>query len=394
MLLGSLAIMPTAGAAAEGGTVAQLLEMRAADADGRFYTTSETEAHTAGRDRGFRLEPPRLGNLSLEPFSGSLQLHRLRLKNTSKYIVSMTDEKNRLVSSGFVEPIVIGYAGTVDRPGTILLWRYTNGREWRVAPAGDARELENAGYKSDGPLGYAGTTESGPIGVIPSPAPAPAPAPPPVPNGSPASADARLHAQFANGKRRATVAYGRHATMVARLTDQHGRPITGARLQVLTRPLLRGGRLELDAEATTGDDGRVQIAVPRGPSRIVRVEYRAISGDPNPVAATRTWFHVRAQVRLRARPRQVRAGGSIRLTGTLRGRPQSRLGKLIELQARDRGRWRTFTTVRTDSSGRFHHRYRFSPTAHGSFSMRVIARRDSSYPFATGRSRIVSVRVR
>ncbi|MGI8781597.1 MAG: hypothetical protein ACR2L8_15775 [Solirubrobacteraceae bacterium] len=393
-LLAYLVILPAAGAAAQGSTVAQLLEMRAADADGRFYTTSPTEAENAGRDYDFKLQPPRLGNLSLVPFPGSLQLHRLRLKNTSKFIVSLTDERNRLVSAGFVNPVVIGHAGTIDASGTVLLWRYTNGREWLVAPAADGSRLEAAGYESDGPLGYAGTTDSGPIGVTPAPAPAPPPAPAPAPNGSPASANASLHARLSNGKRRMTVGYGRPGTMLARLTDEHQRPITGAQLQVLTRSLRRGARLERGADATTGDDGRVRIAVPRGPSRIVRVEYRARSGDAEPVAAARARFQVRARVRLRARPRHVRAGGSVRFTGTVRGRPRSQPGKLIELQGRDRGRWRTFATTRTAGNGRFAYRYRFSPAAYGRFRLRAVARSESSYPFATGRSRILGVEVR
>lgn len=63
-------------------------------------------------------------------------------------------------------------------------------------------------------------------------------------------------------------------------------------------------------------------------------------------------------------------------------------GKVVELQAHERGRWRTFRTVRTSRKGAFSYRYRFSFRAGG----RV--RADGSYPFALGTSRRVRVRVR
>ena len=71
-----------------------------------------------------------------------------------------------------------------------------------------------------------------------------------------------------------------------------------------------------------------------------------------------------------------------------------RRGKLIELQAYDAGRWRTFRTVRTRRSGSFSASYSFKHVvASRSFRFRARARYERSYPFLLGTSRTVRVGV-
>ena len=224
--------------------------------------------------------------------------------------------------------------------------------------------------------------------------PPPPPPPPPAPNGSPASPDARLAATFARGLARRTVSFGRIAALRVRLTDPAGRPIAGAALQVLTREVRAGADWRVAPEVRTGADGRSRIRLAAGPSRRVLVAYRAKVGDPQPVAVARARLNVRAGVTLRVSPRRVRPGRSIRLRGRLRAAPSTRLGKVVTLQARERGRWRDFASARTRRGGRFRARYRFSRGASGVFAIRAVARADAAYPYATGRSRAVRVRVR
>ena len=70
-------------------------------------------------------------------------------------------------------------------------------------------------------------------------------------------------------------------------------------------------------------------------------------------------------------------------------------GKLIDVQAREQGHWRTFATVRTRASGRFTTQYRFrSGAPRKTYPMRVRVRPDAAYPFAVGYSKPVKVRVR
>jgi hypothetical protein len=124
------------------------------------------------------------------------------------------------------------------------------------------------------------------------------------------------------------------------------------------------------------------------------VEYRTHLGDERPAAADVVRLAVRAGVTLRVRPRRLLGGQAIRMRGRLRAVPASGLGKVVTLQARERGRWRDFESARTGREGRFSARYRFSAQARGTFPIRAVARADASYPYATGRSRTVRVRVR
>jgi hypothetical protein len=104
---------------------------------------------------------------------------------------------------------------------------------------------------------------------------------------------------------------------------------------------------------------------------------------------------VRAPATLAASPRIVSSGSRVRFSGRLRGGHVPRNGKVVELQAFERGRWRTFRTVRSNSKGAFNYRYRFSFRASGTtFPVRARVRADASYPFALGTSNRVRVRVR
>jgi hypothetical protein len=70
-----------------------------------------------------------------------------------------------------------------------------------------------------------------------------------------------------------------------------------------------------------------------------------------------------------------------------------RRGKLVVLQGRQAGRgWRTIADGRSDRRGRFRLSYRFSGAA-GTFSVRARVPADAGYPYATGVSRAVRVRV-
>jgi hypothetical protein len=66
-------------------------------------------------------------------------------------------------------------------------------------------------------------------------------------------------------------------------------------------------------------------------------------------------------------------------------------GKLVELQATDRGRWRTFALVRSSRSGGFRYRYRF--VGSGRFAFRARVRFERAYPYVLGYSRRTSVTV-
>jgi hypothetical protein len=261
------------------------------------------------------------------------------------------------------------------------------------APAGATGLFAGLGALNDRVSSLRVCPASTPGGCDPPAAPPPPP-PPPAPNGSPATATPRLATAFGRGGTRRTLRFGGRAYVRVTLTDELARPIAAAALQVRTRERRFGAEWQLAPDVTTGADGRATLRLEPGPSREVALEYRTHAGDAQPAATRSVRLDVRAGVTLVVRPRHLHGGGAVRMSGRLLAAPARGLGKLVTLQARERGRWRDFKSARTRRGGRFSARYRFSRSARGLFPIRAVARADASYPYATGRSPTVRVRVR
>jgi hypothetical protein len=185
-----------------------------------------------------------------------------------------------------------------------------------------------------------------------------------------------------------TIAYGGKLSVVG-----HAPP--GSKVRVFSQVTLAGApakllRTPLIADAT----GTFTYRVPAGPSRGLRFAYRG-GADTLFACSKPLDVAVRARASLKASPRSIRSGARVRFSGQLRGGYVPKRGKLIELQAYERGRWRSITTLRTNARGAFAYRYRFSFRASGTtFPVRVRVRADDAYPFALGTSKRVRVRVR
>jgi hypothetical protein len=218
------------------------------------------------------------------------------------------------------------------------------------------------------------------------------------PNGRGASRFARLNAWFVTaGERRAArvVSYGRSRWTAGRLTDSAGRPIAAAAIDVLTRTRRPGAAWRPRGSVVTSEDGTFRYRPNVGPSRVVRFEYRAFTFDEAPTASFDATLNVRAGVVLAVAPRRVAARGRITFHGHLRGGP-GRLGAQVQLFAVARqGRDRVpVATLRADRRGRFRFRYRFRRTfAPFTYYFQAVVGRQSGYPYVTGRSRRVAVRV-
>jgi hypothetical protein len=146
------------------------------------------------------------------------------------------------------------------------------------------------------------------------------------------------------------------------------------------------------ATGVAGADGTFRITVPAGPSRSLRVAYRA-----SPLARELTCSNVVAvKVPARATLSVTRsATRRYRISGRLVGGFVPARGKLVELQAYERGKWRTFGSARSSASGRYAYTYRFRAESVGrTFRMRARVRADAAYPFSLGYSKVVRVRVR
>jgi hypothetical protein len=144
---------------------------------------------------------------------------------------------------------------------------------------------------------------------------------------------------------------------------------------------------------STSKRGRFHYRTGRGPARTIRFRYpgtRMIRGDNAPVK-----LEVAASSTLRGPRRTLVNGEYATFRGRLRGGWVPAGGTLVELQVYARGSWRTFAQPRTDTAGRWRYQYRFE-TISGSarFRFRARVRRQTGYPFATGASRPIHVRVR
>ncbi len=211
----------------------------------------------------------------------------------------------------------------------------------------------------------------------------------------------RVRARDANGKRRYRIklvrspraGFGRTIPIRGRLTSPGGNPLAGRDVQVFEQTHLAFARWRLIATLTTRRNGRFKFKALRGPSRTLR--FRFPGSDTVQGRTSDVHLGVRAATTIRASRRKVVNGEYVTFSGRLRGQlPAS--GKLIELQARGRGHWLTFRTVRVDAdTGRWSYAYRFSATR-GTVSYRFRARvpKEAGFPYEAGVSRRVRVTVR
>jgi hypothetical protein len=192
------------------------------------------------------------------------------------------------------------------------------------------------------------------------------------------------------------------STRRSALTRRRGRPVTlvgslsgaapGTAVVLLSREVRTGAPRVVAASAVTGTGGAFRLRAPAGRSRTLQVAYRPAPTERLLRCSRALRLRVPARASLTAQRRALRR---FRMSGRLAGGAVPRRGKLVELQAFERGRWNTFRTLRTRASGRFATTYRFSPASTGRrFRLRVRVRPDASYPFSLGYSRVVSLRVR
>jgi hypothetical protein len=170
-----------------------------------------------------------------------------------------------------------------------------------------------------------------------------------------------------------------------------GSPIAGARIDVIEQP--RVGVALVTAVVRSDGGGRFLYRTPPGPSRTVRFSY---AGTPVVKPVTKELAVLTpAATTIRTDRRRLRNGERMTITGRLIGGPVPDGGKLIDLQAHYRKRWRTFAAPRTDANGRWSFRYRFEATTGVvTYAFRARIRREAAYPYELGYSHVVKVTVR
>jgi hypothetical protein len=183
----------------------------------------------------------------------------------------------------------------------------------------------------------------------------------------------------------------RHASslrLTGRLTNADGHPLAGATVEAVERQA-DGSLLPLGF-ATTGELGDFRYVV--GATQNRELLFRYAGSKRIGVARAEFGLLVPAASSMRASRTRVLNGDQVVFSGRVRTRPIPASGKLVELQAYFRGRWRTFSTVRTTSGGRWRFPYRFGATfGRVTYRFRVVLPIEGGYPFVTGRSRVVGV---
>jgi len=189
------------------------------------------------------------------------------------------------------------------------------------------------------------------------------------------------------------VRFKRHATIAGRLVNVDGQPIDGATVTVLTKRDLPGREFSVAGFVRTDLEGRFTYQVRGTASRVLRFRYegsRRIRGATRDVSV-----RVPAAGTMQADRARLFNGQAVTFTGRVLTEPIPSVGKLVEIQAYFRGRWRTISTTRTDAKGGWRFRYRFGATTGVvRYRFRALLSREGGYPFATGRSRVVPVTVR
>jgi hypothetical protein len=167
-----------------------------------------------------------------------------------------------------------------------------------------------------------------------------------------------------------------------RLVDATGRPLGDQPVTLSPRASAPGAAERPVTTVRTKPDGTSTARLEPGPSRTVTAGFES--------ARAAIELVVPAAVSLRIGP--ARVGRPTRLSGRLLHAPEK--GVLIQVQALDGRRWRTFDTTKTRRDGFYRYAYRFKPTARGrTFALRVLVD-STTYPFAAAPSNPVSVRVR
>ncbi|HXA54506.1 MAG TPA: hypothetical protein VNV37_06490 [Solirubrobacteraceae bacterium] len=187
--------------------------------------------------------------------------------------------------------------------------------------------------------------------------------------------------------------YGAPHTLEGAITGPGGAPVSGGLVEVCELPAYSGAPLIPLASPRTDAAGRWSLALPRDlPSSTLKIAYREDPLDLLPVALDTLTLTVPASLQLHVAARRVRAGGAIRLTGSLRGGPLPPGGKQLVLEARSpHGPWIEFHVIRTGAAGRFHYRYRFRLAGPARYQFRVLSEAEADFPFAAGASNVVRV---
>jgi hypothetical protein len=191
---------------------------------------------------------------------------------------------------------------------------------------------------------------------------------------------------------RSHIRFGQRARVSVQLKDARGTPIPDAEVLVSQLPLSDGASFSPVAAVRTSSNGKFSYLVEPGASRTLRFRYPG-TATVMPTSQDVTLL-VPASTTLGVDQRFALNGQKVTFSGRLRGKAIPRDGKLIELQAYVRSRWRTFATTRSNAEGKWRYDYRFDGTrGRRVYSFRARSPREGTYPYEVGHSRRLKITV-
>ena len=215
-------------------------------------------------------------------------------------------------------------------------------------------------------------------------------------NGIGATDSGTLTARFRGGHGQVrTARYGRKVKIAGRLVNSLGQPVRDAVIDLVTTSTRPDAPPLYRKSFRTDGDGEFKGRTGARASRRLRLAWRSHVYDSHYSASDDLKLRTRAAATLRASTRRPRVGARLRLRGRLRA-PAPGVTVILQGRRIGGGRYTTFADTTTGRSGRFRVSYRFrDPASRGrAFRFRAKLRAGRHYPFVTGYSRRVTVRVR
>jgi hypothetical protein len=215
-------------------------------------------------------------------------------------------------------------------------------------------------------------------------------------NGQGPVATAALAATFeGTNKKTITVKWGAKRRITGTLKGRNGQPIVGAKLDVTSTPQLMGAQPNSLGQIVTDAKGRFAYPLPAGVSRTIRFGYKSILEASTYTQTTEVVVQVIPKVTMKANHKSLRNKQAVTFKGKIAGAPAG-ARKVVELQALDGKKWRTFATTRVaKKGGTFTYRYRFTRTTRPTvYQFRAVVRAENGWPFSTGQAKALKVKVR
>ena len=192
---------------------------------------------------------------------------------------------------------------------------------------------------------------------------------------------------------KATVDYGRAARIEGQVVDGAGRPLTGAQIDVWEQIRVKGSTRVKVISITSDKKGGYSYRPKSQSNRTVELSYSRQRGATIYQSAHVLRLQVRAGVTLRADDASIPSFGRLTLRGRVLSSDLPKQGVVVQVRARDSGRWLKVGNPRTNSRGEFTWKWKFDKVAHGVVPFQVRLLRTGDLPAMTNESRTVRVRI-